>query len=73
VKKEGRYVHDCNKADKLMKTTNVHFSGAVETCTHIHTYPTGLSGDAMGHQIIQHNIHSIPTYGMCVINWKIRK
>jgi len=51
----------------------MHVSGALETCTHIHSYPTGLFGDAMGHQIIQLNLHSISTYGMYIINWKIRK
>jgi hypothetical protein len=48
----------------------MHVSGALETCTRIHTYSTGLSGDAVGHQIIQHNLDSVPTYGMCVINWE---
>jgi len=51
----------------------MHVSGALEARTLIHSYPIFLSGVAMGHQIIQRNLHSIPTYGMYIINWKIRK
>jgi len=47
---------------------NVCVSGAPETCTFIHTHPTGLSGDSLGHQVLQHDLHSLPSYGMYLSN-----